>query len=690
MQRVDGLRLSQAFSRRQRPIAATTLLLLTVCGSAVTAAGCRDGRTSEYFGTTQRAHREPSTLYVNNYAEPEYLDPGLAADQPATVLLQELFEGLVVLHPRDLHPTQGVASRWEQTADNRFFRFHLRRDARWSDGQPVTAQDFAYSWQRVLTAKTAARMATTMYCIKNGQLYHQGKLKVLAKAKTLNPSPTESPGSGSPLPAGSPVQVLATVEQDSRTWALVEAFADYPRFYRPPALPDRDNEGAKPKGYVPLDSLEADPQLLGIRAADAHTLEVELAKPTPYFIELLSYVTFFPVRQDIIEKFEKTGQPDRWFRPENMVSNGPYMIDRWQFRYQISMKQNPYYHGRAKLALRRIVWLEVPDSFATMNLYKTAEIDYLGSNTALPAAYLYRLSKKKDFKQSQYLATYWYSFNVTKAPLNDRRVRRALNLAINKKLLVERITRSGQVPATHYVPDYTGSGYAAQATKAQRAGTDPFSGKTHAFNPEVARQYLREAGYEVVSDGGAYRTTGFPSLEILYNTSEGHRKIAVAVQDMWKRHLGIHVGLRNLEWKVFLRQVRTGHFQIAALSWNADYNHPHTWLETLLSYSHNNWTGWKNTEFDELVEKAAATADPEQSIVLYRRAEQLAVGQLPRLPMYFFTKSTLVKPYVKGFFPNPKKYHPVRFMWIDPRWQQDAKNRPAYDPPDFPLPGRIE
>ncbi|MCA9619507.1 MAG: peptide ABC transporter substrate-binding protein, partial [Myxococcales bacterium] len=177
--------------------------------------------------------------------------------------------------------------------------------------------------------------------------------------------------------------------------------------------------------------------------------------------------------------------------------------------------------------------------------------------------------------------------------------------------------------------------------------------------------------------------------EILYNTSEGHRNIAVALQDMWKRHLGISVQLRNEEWKVMISNLREGNYQVARFGWVADYNHPHTFLDTFLSYSQNNWTRYEDPQLDAMVEKAARTADPDESIRLYREAEKRATDATTRLPLYFYTKSTLIKPYVKGYFPNGQNRHPIRWMWIDPSWKTDHDNRPTYPPEELPPPGII-
>jgi oligopeptide transport system substrate-binding protein len=660
-------------------------------------AACRPGTEDGYFGTTERSSSDLRTFYLNNSDEPETLDPGLASDRAATTLINELFEGLTVLDPADMRPTPGVAVRYDQSADNRRFRFFLREDARWSDGRPVTAADFVYAWHRVLAPGSAARMATMLYRLKNAKLHHRGKLRRVASDQRLRAEPARDAAPGPALAAGTAVQVVATAPAEvaklvDAEWARVEALADAVPFAAG-AERDADGQGAEqeppPSGWVPTEALKLAPELVGVRATAERTLEVELAEPTPYFLELLSYPTYFPVRRDLLERFAAAGQPDRWYRPEHIVVNGPYTLDQWRFRYEIRMKQNPHYHGRDRLKIHRIVWLEVADHHANMNLYKTGEIDFIGSNVSLPAAYMESLSQLADFRRSRYLASYYYALNVAEPPLDDVRVRRALNLGVDKQLLIDTVTRSGQLPATHIVPDYTGSGYAEAARADQEAGRDPFAGADHRFDPERARALLGEAGYPVEQVDGRYRAKGFGALEILYNTSEGHRKIAVAVQDMWKRHLGITVTLRNEEWKVMLKNMQGGRYQVARFSWTADYNHPHSFLETLLSYSPQNWTGWKSAEFDALLERAAATADPAASIARYRQAEQLAVDGMPLLPLYFYTKSTLVKPYVQGFYESPKNEHLVRFLWLDPDWKGRAGTEPAYPVERFPPPGEF-
>jgi oligopeptide transport system substrate-binding protein len=428
----------------------------------------------------------------------------------------------------------------------------------------------------------------------------------------------------------------------------------------------------------------------GGRGAHDRTLEVELELPTPYFLDITSHQTLFPVRRDVIEAFAARGEPDLWTRPESFVSNGPYVLDEWRFRYEITMKRNPFHHDHDRLRIHRVVWVEVQQYHASMNLYRAGDLDYLGDNLSPPPEYLPLLATKKDFLRFAYLSTYWYDLNVRRPPLDDPRVRRALNLAIDKQELVDEVTQGGQSPATHYVPDFAGLGY-ADAVKADRAaGTDPFVRPGYVYDPERARGLLGEAGFPVEEAGGAYRAAGLPPIEILYNTSEGHRAIAVAIQDMWKRNLGVSVTLRNEEWGVMQKNRRDGNFQIARSGWFADYNHPHTWLDTFLSYSPNNNTGWADGSFDALLRRAAATADPKESIRRYREAEVRAVEGMSKIPLYFYTKQTLVKPWVMGFVPNARNVQLVKWLWIDPeRQEMGADAAPAYPSPEFPPPGRF-
>jgi len=231
------------------------------------------------------------------------------------------------------------------------------------------------------------------------------------------------------------------------------------------------------------------------------------------------------------------------------------------------------------------------------------------------------------------------------------------------------------------VPDYTGSGYSKVAS--------PFTGPEFEWNPARARELMKEAGYEVITEGGGYRASGFPQIEILYNNNESQRQVAVATQDMWKRHLGVSVTLHSEDWKVLLDQYREGHFQVIRLGWSADYDHPHTFMDLFHTGNTQNATGFSDGRYDALLDAAAAEPDEARSIAQYLRAEAIAVQAMPRIPLYFDTRTTLVKPWVKGFWGSALRPHRVAYLWIDPAWERGGPNEPAFVPPDLPPPGRL-
>lgn len=705
--------------------------------------GCSsDDEAGRFYGTVERvAGRDAATLYLNNLSEPEYLDPGLASESTGTTLVRDLNEGLVGLHPNDLHAVAGVADRWAKSDDNRLFRFHLRPNAKWSDGVPLVAKHFVDAWQRVLDASTGARSATNMYAIHGGALFHQGRLLVLkadtdvaplaegtptkmakgtalvvlkrlpvhallepmaeptAAALSVEPAdPGATPKSATVTALGGPVKCNGEDDRWYRVKALgrdgwlpgcaivdakpADAKGALVEAHRLPTYTTEKKEGKElVSGLVSLAALEADPSVMGVRAPSDHVVEVELARPTPYFLELLATSAYMPVRLDVIAK-----HGDAWTRPENIVTSGAYTLESHKFRYEITFKANPHYYDADKLKLSRIVYLEVEDNFSTLNLYKTGEIDWTGENVALPPAFIDTMKVYDDYHPARWIGTYWYEFNTQKPPVDNPLVRRALNVAVDKQLLIDKVTRGGQLPAKHIVPPYTGGGYADVHEADEKAGKNPFSGDGYEFDPAHGRELLKQAGFHLEQTADGWKVNDFPPLEVLYNSSEAHRKIAVALQGMWREHLGITVQVRNEEWKVMIKTIRDGNFQIARFGWIGDYNHPHTWLDTYLSYSNNNWTRWKSPEFDGLLQSAAEEGNPEKSIRLYREAEKLAVDSFARLPIYFYTKLTMMKPYVKGNWVNASNKHPVKWMWIDPDWRQHPENTTAYPVEELPPP----
>jgi ABC-type oligopeptide transport system substrate-binding subunit len=307
--------------------------------------------------------------------------------------------------------------------------------------------------------------------------------------------------------------------------------------------------------------------------------------------------------------------------------------------------KSPTYWDAVHVALERAVALTSDDQHAILRQFQAGMLDYTGHNVSLPSEYMDRLRTRTDFRTADYLGVYYYWFNVLAPPVNDVRVRRALTLSLDREAIVRYVTRAGQKPADHFVPD---------------AMLTPITGYRSPEGPrrdvEAARRLLAEAGYP----GGR----GFPTLTVLYNTLEGHRQIAEAIQQMWKRELGIAVEIENQEWKVFLQTTQDGHFQVARGGWIGDYNDPYTFLSLLLSDSEQNDTAWKNLRYDEFVLAALRSVERDERNRLYAAAEALINEELPVLPLYFYTKSWLEQPWVRGLHPNTRDEHPLRDISI--------------------------
>lgn len=515
------------------------------------------------FGPETRRHRD-NVLYVGGGSEPESIDPGKSYDGPGIDVIRELFEGLLRYDPKTLEPLPGAAESWEVSEDGRRYVFTLREGLVWSDGTPLTAHDFEWSWKRVLAPETAAQYAALFWDIEGGKAYNLG--------------------SGS-----------------------------------------RDD--------------------VGVRALDDRTLEVRLERPVPWFLSLLPFAPFCPVPRHAVERHGMA-----WTRPENIVSNGPFRLVRWIPNYEIVLERNPTYWDRDDVRLDGAVLVVSEDTHSMLRLFRAGELDWLGSNVRPPPEYVPHLRGKADYREDRYLGTYFYWINLREdrnpgSPLKDRRVRRALLLATDREAIVRHVARGGQRPADGVVPDiFFEMGY-------PRPSPVP-------FDPEEARRLLAEAGY---GPGGKR----FPTIEILYNTHEGHRQIAEAIQQMWKRHLGIEVRIENQEWKVFMSNRLEGHYQLARAGWIGDFLDPYSFLSQFLSDSDANEARWKNAEFDRLLQLALSEPDTRRRYALYAQAEAILMEELPVLPIYYYSQNTLIGSWVRGFHPNAQDIHPLRSLWLE-------------------------
>lgn len=493
-------------------------------------------------------------LVINNFNEPESLDPSIISGFYENAIVVNLFEGLVGYDPKGGNSLPAGATHWDISADQKTYTFHLRRDAHWSDGRPVTASDYIYAWERALNPKTGSAYAFVLYYIQNGEAYNTGKIK--------------------------------------------------------------------------------DPKKLGMRAIDPYTLQMTLTKPTPFILSLMPITPFSPLPRWTIEKFGT-----RWTQPENMVTNGPFKLTRWLPNKEILMEKSDTYWDRNHVRLAGARFLPIEDRETALRMYDNNQIDV---NFHLPEKKIPFIKNRPDMMTSPWFSSYFYTINTRKAPLNNLKVRQALTMAIDIETLGKKYLQSVKTHSRYIVPPGI-------------PGYTPAQGLE--FNPKRARELLAEAGYSDPSK--------FPRLSIKYNTDALNQLIAQVIQQMWKEHLGISVDLINEEWKTYASSRDHGNYDICRFSWAGDYLDPNTFLDIFLSQSSYNSTGWGSSRYDQLLEQANSEPNEAKRLDLLRQAETLLVNQGPVIPLYIETKHTLIRPYVKGIYPNLLALHPLKEVTLD-------------------------
>jgi oligopeptide transport system substrate-binding protein len=380
------------------------------------------------------------------------------------------------------------------------------------------------------------------------------------------------------------------------------------------------------------------PALLGIQALDPFTVRVELNSPTPFFLDLCALPIMAVVPRQTIERYG-----DGWLRRHPLPSSGAYQLDSWRINDRIRLRKNPYYWDAANTQTEVVDILPIGSASTALNLYETGRADIVWDKELVPVELLDVLLQRKDFHTFDYLATYFLRFNVTRKPFDDSRVRRALALAIDKNRLVQKITKAGEKVASHLTP----------------AGIPhyrPPEGLGH--DPAAARRLLALAGYP----GGR----GFPPFHYLFNAAAGgsakiHEKIAVELQQMWQRELGLQMELRQVEWKILLAAQSALDYEISRSSWVGDYCDPNTFLDLFMSQSGNNRTGWKNPRYDQLLREANTQTDEAKRERLLQTAERLLVGEeLPIVPLFFYAGVNYYSPEkIQGIYPNLIDQHPL-------------------------------
>ncbi len=510
-----------------------------------TAIGCHGSQDDGPAAASTGSHAV--ILRRGNGAEPESLDPHAARSEAALTILRDLYEGLTAVDDRG-DAVLAAADRVEVSTDGRTYRFHLRQDARWSNGDPVIAEDFAAAWRRLVDPRTGAQYA-----------------------EILNPL----------------------------------------------------------RGAREITTGGADPASLGVRAEAALVLVAELVRPTPYFLGLLAHPATFPLHRGSL-----AARGGRFAKPGVMVSNGAFVLTRWDFGSHLAAVRNAHYWNDAANRLDGVEYYSFADGAAELRAFRTGQVDVTATVPAAQMAWI-RQRFGAALHVAPQLAVYYLGLNLRRPPFQaSPQLREALALVIDRERLVQSVTGGGETPAYAFVPpqinDYTPQLPAyAHWPMPQRIAR--------------ARQLLRDAGMNVRP----------PGIEIRYNNSELHHRIAIAVAGMWKQTLDIDVTLRAEEFKVLLQDIDRGDAQVFRASWLGDYKDAYGFLQVMRSGFGLNLTHYANAGYDSLLDAAANQGDARSRRALLQDAEARMLADQPLIPLYFYVSKHLVDAHVQGWRDNP-------------------------------------
>ena len=513
-------------------------------------------------GDDKKEGKDKQVLTYNLAADSKTLDPALNTAIDGGTVLSNTFEGLCRTDEKD-KAIKGGAESWNVSEDGLTYIFNLRKDAKWSNGDKVTAQDYEYAWKRVLNPETGSEYAYQMYYIEGAEAYNTGKGSV-------------------------------------------------------------DD--------------------VAVKALDDYTLEVKLHSPTSYFLELTAFPCYFPVNKKVVES------DSNWAtKVDTYVSNGPFKMTEWKQKDSLVLERNNEYYNKDKVKLDKLVMKMVTEDTSAYASFQAGDFDVIDT---VPSAQIESGLADGSFTKYPNLGTYFLVVNVNgentsddvKKVLSDSKVRKALNLAINRDAIVKNVTKGGQVPAYSYVPEGIPS----------TDGKDFANKKYFKSSGDVkeAKKLLEEAGYK---DG-----KGFPTITLLYNQEGDHGNIMQAIANMWKENLGINVSLSQQEWKVFQSTRSEKKYQIARHGWSGDYVDPMTFLEMWTSTSTLNEAGFSNNEYDALIKDAIKEQDTKKREEILHKAEDILMDEMPVIPIYYYTQIKGVKSYVKDM-----KVSQLGFIYFD-------------------------
>ncbi|MCM3323886.1 peptide ABC transporter substrate-binding protein [Cytobacillus kochii] len=526
-------------------------LVLSACTANEEAGKETDGETG---GGEEAAEK---VLYMNNAQEPTSFDPPIGFDSVSWSALNNLMEGLTRLG-EDHQPAPAIAEKWDVSEDGKVYTFHLRDDAKWSNGDDVTAGDFVYAWKRLLNPDTGSAAAFLGYFIEGGEAFNNG------------------------------------------------------------------------------DGSADDVQ---VKAVDEKTFEVTLTSPQAYFLSVITNPAFFPINEKVADE-----NPEWFAEADSYVSNGPFKLTEWQHDSHFVMEKNENYWDATNVKLDKVHWAMVDDETTEYQMYKTGELD----TSAVPAELSEELFADGSAQMVEQAGDYFYRFNVTMEPFQNVNIRKAFVMAINQQEIVDYVTKNGEEPAYGFVSP----GFKDPSGKDFREA----GGNLVETNLEEAKALLakgmEEEGYDTL-----------PEVTLTYSTSENHKKMAEAIQQMLKENLDVSVKLANMEWNVFSEEQTALKFQFSRSSFLADYADPINFLENFQTGHSMNRTGWSNEEYDKLIKDAKNEANEEKRFEMMYEAEKILFEEMPIMPIHFYNQVYLQKENITGIVRHPVGY--IELKWAD-------------------------
>jgi oligopeptide transport system substrate-binding protein len=633
------------------------------------AISCRVLATNEeFFGKTTPP--EHNILRYVNGSEPESFDPALSSGQPEQRIFMALYEGLVEYHPKSLNAIPAIAETWETNNDSSEYIFHLRKNARWSNGDPINAHDFVYSIRRNITPSVGSRTAPVAYPIKYAQAFNQkaafvrdpqSRQFLLEKDFADNPEPVEEAWSQRPLASLAAEYAQGITEPvPNATGAPLPTAPDTP-FHQSMHSPARLTIPLDEKKRAKL--LAANPKLqaaiagkelvnvtaedIGVEAVDDYTVRISLAQPVNYFSGVLAHQIFRLVPRKIIEKYG-----DQWTDLSHIVTCGAFKLKSWTPYSEVVVERDPMYWDAANVHLDEIRFYVSTDHPTSMNLYKVGYADAV-VNHSVPNAWMDVVSTKKDYMDAPETSIAYILINVTQPPMNDLRVRRAFNMAIDKVTYSK--SKRTTKPLTAFTPEGIFAGY--------------HQPKGEGFDPEQARKLLGEAGYPVTRrSDGSYECEKFPTQDVrlMFATHSANKAMCEFMQAQWKQNLGITVLLDNMEGKTYMStRSKLGYKGFALAIWGGDYMDPSTFLNVFLTPGSDNGSGWWDQKYADLLKEANQMPDRQKRYELMATAEKYLLDAQPMIPIETPSVKWVKKPYVKGLYPNPLSLFAWKFVYIE-------------------------